>query len=337
MLAPCFEAKSIHAGAADGGADYKYAIFVPKGYRDDGDRKWPLILFLHGSGECGEDGVRQTTIGLPAEIVRRSATFPFITVMPQAHAKWFTGENEVAVWQMLEATVGAYRVDLDRIYITGLSMGGFATWDFIAKRPDIFAAAAPVCGMGNPAFVSNARHMPIWAFHGAKDPAVPVSGSRDAIEALRTLGAQPRYTEYSDGEHNVWDRAYSGNQLYDWFLQQKKPPPPTKIEYRMLQSVAHVWWLRLRADSTVKTAPMISAEIKDGTVNFLSNGVADWLLASSTEPLAPNTVIRIRWNDLPVYDGKFPGVIRVMPPQAILPSPGENPADSTSQPTGQDR
>ncbi|MCB9854981.1 MAG: prolyl oligopeptidase family serine peptidase [Phycisphaerales bacterium] len=334
VLASCFEAKSIRVGAANDGAEYKYAVFVPNAYRPDGDKKWPLILFLHGSGECGDDGVRQTSVGLPRQIERRRDDFPFITVMPQAHTLWFTGEDEMAVWQMLEATAAAYRIDMDRIYITGLSMGGFATWDFISKRPDVFAAAAPICGVGNPAFVSNEKNLPIWAFHGAKDPNVPVSGSRDAIEALRTLGAQPKYTEYSDGEHNVWDLAYSGNQLYDWFLEHKRPPTPSKIEYRMQQSVAHVWWLRLRAESTAKTPPLISAEIKDGELNLLSQGVADWFLASSAEPIAPDSMIRIRWNNLPVYEGKFPGIIRVIPPQAILPSPTNGQSSgASSRPT----
>lgn|GEM_PF-1274723 len=320
-LAGCFEPRVAEVGPADSATEYKYAIFVPKAYESDGEKKWPLLLFLHGSGECGTDGVRQTTIGLPREIERRADSFPFITVMPQAHARWFTGENEQAVWQMLDATATNYRVDLDRIYITGLSMGGFATWDFISKRPDVFAAAAPVCGVGDVNFIANAKHVPIWAFHGANDANVPVSGSRDPIQSLRTLGADPKYTEFADGDHYIWDRVYADSRLYDWMLEHKRAAPPARIEYRMSQGAAHVWWLRLRADPRAESPPIVSAEIVDGKVSMQSIGVVEWYLASSEPPLAPGAPIHLIWNNIPIYDGSFPGIIRVTPPRVILPSP----------------
>lgn len=314
QLASCFQSRSIHLGSDNKGPEYKYAVFEPKDYASNPDRAWPLILFLHGSGECGTDGVKQTTIGLPPEIQRRADEFPFITLMPQAHGRWFTGENELAVWQMLDATIQEYRIDPDRIYITGLSMGGFATWDFIQKRPDVFAAAVPICGVGDARFVLNAQHLPIWAFHGAKDAAVPVSGSRDPIAALRNLGASPEYTEYSDGEHNVWDRVYRGKRIYEWMLKQKRRPAPSRIEYRMLQPAARIWWLQLRAEAGVKTPPLVSAEVKGSVVTLLTHGIDAWVIASAGEPIVPNAPIKLTWNKQVVFEGKFPGVLRILPP-----------------------
>lgn len=334
-LAACFSAKTIQVGPDDNRTEYKYAVFEPKDLASEKNRKWPLLLFLHGSGECGDDGVRQTHVGLPRVIEKHRDTFPFITIMPQAHTQWFTGEDEAAVWVMLEQALRDYPVDLDRIYITGLSMGGFATWDFIEKRPDVFAAAIPVCGLGNVKFISNAKHLPIWAFHGAQDPNVPVSGSRDPIAALKNLGADPKYTEYPDGRHNIWDRAYNNMAIYDWLLEHKRQPPPTKIEYRMLQSVAQVWWLRLHAEADLKSPPVVSAIVQGGSINVQTVGVIEWYLASADAPIAPGSAINLYWNGIHVYKGKFPGVIRITPPRAILPASSAR-DHSSSQPSQSD-
>lgn len=331
-LPSCMLAKSIQVGADK--TEYKYAIFLPKAYDADPERKWPMLLFLHGSGECGDDGVKQTSIGLPLVIQQRCQSFPFICIMPQAHTKWFADEDEVAVWQMLEATVAEYRVDLDRISITGLSMGGFATWDFIAKRPDVFAAAIPICGVGDPRFVTNARNMPIWAFHGADDPLVPVSGSRDAIQALKDTGGDPKYTEYSDGRHDVWNRVYNSDDVFEWLLASKKRPPPQEIEYRMLQGAARAWWLQLRAETHLSAPPLIRARASRGNVEIQTEGVSEFFVASAGEPIPPAATITLRWNKIHVFEGRFPGVIRVIHPQAILPTmPAETPPVDASPPT----
>ncbi|MCA9256195.1 MAG: hypothetical protein KDA33_11185, partial [Phycisphaerales bacterium] len=116
-------------------------------------------------------------------------------------------------------------------------------------------------------------------------------------------------------------RVYTDNRLYDWMLEHKRGAPPSKIEYRMSQGAAHVWWLRLRADPKAESPPIVSAEIMNGKVSMQSIGIVEWYLASTAPPLAPDTPIRLIWNNIPIYEGKFPGVIRVTPPRAILPSP----------------
>ena len=216
------------------GSIRRYAIFVPPQYDQDPDHKWPVILFLHGSGECGRDGIKQTRVGLPKTIVRRPNRFPFITVMPQAHTLWFGGEDAAAVWAALAAVGQEYRIDADRIFITGLSMGGFAAWEFASVRPDVFAAVVPVCGLvTNKMLLPNMRHVPVWAFHGRLDQNVPVTGSQEAVAELRRIGANPKYTEYPNLKHNCWKRAYAdGNMaLWRWLLGQRRPPPPLAIDY----------------------------------------------------------------------------------------------------------
>lgn len=324
-----FHAASLTLG--EHGPEYRYALFIPHRYEEEPEGKWPMILFLHGSGECGQDGIRQTTVGMPVHVARRHRTFPFIVLMPQAHDRWFDGADEQAVWKMLAHAMETYRVDPDRIYITGLSMGGFATWDLISKRPDVFAAAVPVCGAGDPRYVVNATKMPIWAFHGAQDAAVPVAGSREAVAALRRAGGEPDYTEYPDGDHFIWDQVYQGRRVYDWMLRHKRPEPPRRIEYRMVQPFARVWWLALQADLSPSEPPAIRAEIgDDGTVTVQTQGIGQWALASAGPPLPPGDEIALHWNGQEVFRGKFPGVLRANVSATTQPAENDGDADGAT-------
>lgn len=290
------------------GKSWNYALYVPPQYDRDPQHKWPLILFLHGSGECGTDGLKQTRVGLPAYIARHADQFPFITVMPQAHTLWYRGEDAAAAWAILEAVRTSYRVDPDRMYLTGLSMGGFATWEFAMSRPDVFAAAVPVCGRGDPTYAGNIRHLPIWAFHGRLDKNVPVSGSRKPIEALRRLGAEPKYTEFPQTSHVCWDLAYSNKALYRWLLRHRRAPPPRVIDYRLPGPLARVWWLTAQARTNLKKPAHIRAEVtEDGQVSLQSEGVVGWSIISADEPLKPGDRIRVTWNGKPVFDGTFDG------------------------------
>ncbi len=294
---------------------HKYAIFLPADYEQNAEKKWPVILFLHGSGEIGTDGVMQTTVGLPPFIARERHTFEFVTIMPQAQSMWFLGKDEAAIWLILDKELKALNVDPDRIYITGLSMGGFATWDLICKRPDVFAAAAPVCGNGNPAVVSNAKRMPIWAFHGDKDQAVPVAGSRAPVDALRLLGAQPVYTEYANAEHAIWDTVYRTERLYSWLLSHKRQAPPSSFDYIMMAPTAQVWWLSLVAGPTdVDQAPRAAMSVSDDGKIFLNTfGVKAWAIASTEAPLKPGMKVEMTWNGKAAFKGKFPGVLTYSP------------------------
>ncbi|HVP12051.1 MAG TPA: prolyl oligopeptidase family serine peptidase, partial [Phycisphaerae bacterium] len=296
---------------------------VPPQYKLDESHRWPLIVALHGSGEIGTDGVKQTTIGLAPYIVGRTDRFPFITVFPQAHAMWFRGEEEIAVWATLEDTLKNYRIDPDRIYLTGLSMGGFAAWELATARPDVFAAIVPICGAGPLGYMSNLVNMPIWAFHGAIDANVPVARSRELIDELKKLGAKPHYTEFPDVAHESWNKAYATSELWRWLLKQRRQPPPRVIDYLMPGPQAEVWWLAVQADPAAKSPPHVRAEItEDGHLTIVSTGIIAWMVLPGPEPLQPGSQIDVTWNGRPIFKGEFQGGFGVKP-------------EATSQPTSE--
>jgi len=200
-----------------------------------------VILFLHGAGERGSDNLRQTRVGLGPVVVRNSRGFPAIVVMPQCRrgAWWNDSTMEKVVMGSLEQTVEEYGGDRKRIYLTGLSMGGYGTFYFGAKYPEEFAALVPICGGVVPPrelrrsdpdqlrsrYLDVARAVkgiPIWMFHGADDYRVPVSESRQMERALNEVGAEVRYTEYEGVGHNSWDRAYGEAELFPWMLKQRR-------------------------------------------------------------------------------------------------------------------
>jgi len=311
-----------------GEEDRKYAVFVPPQYSLDDAHRWPVIIFLHGSAEGGDDGIKQTTIGLPVYVANRATRFPFIVVMPQAHQMWFRGPEAAAVWAILDEVDRTYRIDHDRVYLTGLSMGGFGTWELAVLRPDVFAAIVPVCGVAPKEYLSNIKDLPVWAFHGAQDQNVSVLGSRDAIAALRKLGAAPKYTEYKDLSHVCWDRAYSEPELYKWLRQQRRPPPPKVVDYRFPGGLSRAWWLAVEAEPGAKMPAHIHGEIgKNGRVTLTSEGVAGWGIISNGEPLPPESDITVTWNGKEAYKGPFQGVL-TMEPKKPTTQPAEKNTDS---------
>jgi predicted peptidase len=195
--------------------DCGYLIFLPRGYKPTGKR-WPLILFLHGAGQRGSDLELVKEHGM-AKITDQQPDFPFIVVSPQCPADgWWTTD---VLATLLDEVEKKYRVDKKRIYLTGLSMGGFGTWNLAMEQPDRFAALVPICGRGNPLLVQRIKHLPIWVFHGAKDKVVPLSNSTDMVRALRKHGAKPKFTIYPDADHDSWTRTYENPQLYEWMLK----------------------------------------------------------------------------------------------------------------------
>lgn len=198
----------------------KYVVYIPKDYK--GDKELPLILFLHGSGESGSDGQAQVKVGIgPA--IKKKDNFPFIVVFPQSQKRTWQANSDDGkrAMSILAEVQKTYKVAGKRIYLTGLSMGGFGTWSLAAAHPDRWAAIAPVCGGGNPKNADKIKDIPCWCFHGDADKAVNVKLSRDMIDALKKAGATPMYTEYEKVGHNSWDRAYGTAELYEWFLKQK--------------------------------------------------------------------------------------------------------------------
>ncbi|MDX9975834.1 MAG: dienelactone hydrolase family protein [FCB group bacterium] len=198
----------------------RYVVYVPREY--DATKAWPLIVFLHGAGERGNDGLAQTDVGIGRAIRMHSDRFPCVVLMPQCPEGvwWDKSTNDIDA--SLEATLDDYNIDHARIYLTGLSMGGFCTWQYGAVHAGRFAALMPVCGGGNPLDAPQLAKVPIWAFHGAKDSVVPVQKSREMVEAVRNAGGKIDYTEFTDLDHNSWDATYNDPKAIEWLLKQRK-------------------------------------------------------------------------------------------------------------------
>ncbi|MBS1566534.1 MAG: prolyl oligopeptidase family serine peptidase, partial [Bacteroidetes bacterium] len=197
-----------------------YLLYFPDGYRQDTLKKWPLLLFLHGSGERGDDIEKVKTHG-PPRLIEQGKKLPFIVVSPQA-PRQSPGWSAADLYALLQDCKQKYRVDPDRIYLTGLSMGGFGTWSLAIEHPEEFAAIVPICGGGDTADSWKLRNMAVWCFHGAKDKNVPVALSQNMINALRVYNPSAKLTIYPDAEHDSWTVTYNNDSLYQWLLSQKK-------------------------------------------------------------------------------------------------------------------
>jgi len=198
----------------------QYLLFLPEGYGQKKQR-WPMILFLHGAGERGSDLNLVKKHG-PPKIVESGKDLSFIVVSPQCPAgDWWTDKNEVLI-NLLDDVVARCNVDPERIYLTGLSMGGFGTWTLASAYPDRFAAIAPICGGGKVFMADKLKDVPVWAFHGVKDPLVPLKESEDMVNAIKARGGDAKLTVYPDAGHDSWTETYNNQQLYDWFLQHRK-------------------------------------------------------------------------------------------------------------------
>lgn len=236
------DAAFMNRATSDKATTHNYKVFIPKNWSKK--KKWPVILFLHGAGERGGDNSSQTKVGLGPVILRHAEDFPFIVVMPQCPAgRWWPEPDMQAIaLKALDQSVKEFYGDAARIYLTGLSMGGYGAWAIAAENPNKFAALAVVCGgirrpPGVPipegAVDMNSKsdpykttaqkisRTPAWVFHGDADPLVPVTESRRMVEALKAAGADVRYSEYEGVSHNSWDRAYDEPELFSWLLSHK--------------------------------------------------------------------------------------------------------------------
>jgi predicted peptidase len=197
-----------------------YLLYLPPGY--DQKQKWPLMLFLHGGGERGSD-VNLVKKHGPPKLIDQGKQFPFIVVSPQCakEQSW----QPIELRALLDDVVAKYKVDLDRIYLTGLSMGGFGTWALAGYSPGRFAAIVPICGGGEASWAKRIAHIPVWVFHGAKDPGVPLRRSQEMVDALKKCGGKVNFTVYPDAGHDSWTATYNDPKVYEWLLQQKRQPP----------------------------------------------------------------------------------------------------------------
>jgi predicted peptidase len=213
--------RSLHRLALrDPAADHvNYLLYVPPAYAQDATTEWPLILFLHGSEQRGDDPALLQQIALLgfAETVR---SFPFVAVIPQCPQN--THWEPRFVKEVLVSVEKALRIDRSRVYLTGFSMGGFGTWQTAAAFPNTFAAIAPICGMSDLPDAPRLAGIPTWAFHGAQDINIPVGESRKMIEALRRSGSDAQLTVYPDSAHDCWTMTYRDSRLYLWFLDHSR-------------------------------------------------------------------------------------------------------------------
>lgn len=223
-IAQPFEARS-YAGKA--GDTLQYRLLKPLDF--DPENNYPLVVCLPYS--CADDNIRQISTSPPAlwlsepENRKKYPAFLFVPRCPKGTG-WGGVPGNPSVDSLaldaIEAVMKEPGIDKKRVYVSGVSRGGYGSWHFIGTRPDLFAAAVPVCGGDNPALGKNMVHVAVWAFHGAKDRNVPVGGSRDIIAAMKKSGGKPKYTEYPEGGHNIWEDVQKTPGLLDWLFAQKQ-------------------------------------------------------------------------------------------------------------------
>ncbi len=207
-----------------------YLLFLPKDYQAHSGKRWPLLLFLHGAGERGTDVWKVATHG-PPKYVKDHPEFPFIVASPQC--------PDGQVWSrevllgLLDDLLAGYDIDKARVYLTGLSMGGYGTWDLGLAYPERFAAIVPICGGGErigvllatPERAQALKTLGVWAFHGGKDPVVPPDESQRMVDLLKRAGVQEvKLTVYPEAQHDSWTETYRNPELYQWLLKHQRQP-----------------------------------------------------------------------------------------------------------------
>jgi predicted peptidase len=223
--------------ASEKGGSLPYRIFIPQ--NPPQEKRYPLLVFLHGAGELGDDNTRQLA-GFPREFVsaENRVKYPCYVIAPQcpktdawssfpeypANAR-SAASPTIAIRisiELIEKLIAECNVDKSRVYVTGLSLGGEGTFDIVSRRPDLFAAAVPICGIADVERASSMKSVPFWVFHVESDEINPVRYSREIVQALKAAGAAPKYTEYKRKGHSIWSRAYNEPDLLPWLFQQRK-------------------------------------------------------------------------------------------------------------------
>jgi predicted peptidase len=205
-----------------------YLLHLPPDYAAHEEKRWPLILFLHGAGERGSD-VQKVAVHGPVKYVSAHPDLPFIIVSPQCpeHQIW----SKEVLLALLDEIMANYAVDTNRVYLTGLSMGGYGTWDLGTTCPGKFAALVPICGGGELISVLMSsrdegpalKSLGVWAFHGGKDPVVPMQESQRMVDTLKKIGAQDvKLTIYPEAQHDSWTETYNNPELYEWLLKHAR-------------------------------------------------------------------------------------------------------------------
>jgi len=224
-----------HEFQGDEGAELLYRLVKPAGYGASGSGAHPLAIFLHGAGERGSDNRKQLVhgSGLMLAMAEKHRAFVLVPQCPSgqkwADVDWSAPTHKMPeepsasmslVMQLLEKLKQDFRIDAKRIYVMGLSMGGYGTWDALQRYPGVFAAGVPICGGGDESGADRIKAA-VWCFHGDKDGAVPVARSRNMVEAMKRSGGRVKYSEYAGCGHNSWSRAFAEPELLDWLFAQK--------------------------------------------------------------------------------------------------------------------
>jgi predicted peptidase len=207
-----------------------YRLFIPPDYNDQ--KPYPLVLWLHGSGGAGTDNIAQISEDqIPGTHLwtepQTQTMHPAFVLAPQNPGNWVERADALSprmllVLGMLDSVKAQFNIDATRIYVAGQSDGGYGTWNLITQRPELFAAAIPLCGGGVPRLAGRVAKMPLWVFHGLRDDVVPVSESRNMIAAIRKAGGRPKYTEYARVGHEVWKWSFTEPQLIPWLFAQHR-------------------------------------------------------------------------------------------------------------------
>lgn len=226
ILARPFEARTYVNGHGD---TLRYRLLPPLDY--DSTKNYPLVVCLHGSSGCGTDNVKQVATSWPAQVLssrENRLKYPSFLFVPQCppESVWGGISNITAVDSLVFETILALEaelpIDVKKCYVSGNSLGGYGTWHFISTHPEMFAAAIPISGGGDPKLAQKIAAVPVWAFHGRKDKQVPVSGSQDIIAAMKKVGGNPRYTEFPDEGHHIWQNVTDTPGLLDWLFVQER-------------------------------------------------------------------------------------------------------------------
>jgi len=210
---PVSSPQSVEKLTAKADVSLDYLLYLPEDY--EAQKNWPLVIFLHGSGERGSD-LKKVKVHGPPKLIEAGKKFPFIVVSPQCpkNERWQTSVLDA----LLDNLEQKLKVDRSRVYLTGLSMGGQGVWLWAAHSPARFAAIAPVCGRSDRGAGQALAAVPAWVFHGAKDTAVPLKQSQQIVDAIKKHGGQPKFTIYPEAGHDSWTETYNNPALYEWML-----------------------------------------------------------------------------------------------------------------------